>query len=133
MEKWTVEAIKMTSSILTVTTKDCRTHREHLTHVATAKTSGISISPILQRSRQDDSTIVRSRKFPSLVRPLPRHSRRYCRIDLSEFRARAERGSLSFLSGTYVRDRWNFTPSQKYTRRCNARKKSFLSKTSAMR
>lgn len=67
--KWTAEAIRMTSSILTGSNEGLlHTQREHtLTHVAAPKTSGISISPILQRSRQDDSAIA---KIPLAPPPL---------------------------------------------------------------
>jgi len=57
----TAETVRMTGSILTAATKGCYTRAR--AHVAAAKTSGISISPILQRSRQHDSAI--AQKFPS--------------------------------------------------------------------
>lgn len=90
------------------------------THVAAPKTSGISISPILQRSRQDDSAIA---KIP-LVLPFPSIALAgivgsTCRNFTHVPNAKV---CLSCLVHTYVIVEILFLR-EKYTWRCNAEKK----------
>lgn len=115
----------MTSSILTDSNEGLlHTQREHtLTHVAAPKTSGISISPILQRSRQDDSAIA---KIPFTLPPPPAAPIGIVGSTCRNFAHVPNTGvCLSCLVHTYVIVEILFLR-EKYTWRRNARKKKFL-------
>jgi len=112
----------MTSPIFNGSNEELLHPQEASTHVAAPKTSGISISPILQRSRQDDSAIAKI----FLVLPFPPAA--HAGIVGSTCRNFAHvpnaKVCLSCLVHTYVIVEILFLR-EKYARRCNVGKERF--------